>query len=232
MDTYRQKMDWTKLLAGGKWIIDKLKKVNPYILIIFFLFGVIGFQQMFPRKKYITKYETVLIHDTTYVTHTDTVVKNKIKTVFVYDTIYKDKIITVEKTPENMELVWTDYFSTKIITDTLANDTTLVAVIKYNINKNTLQSRDFSYQSRIKSTYTTNVTVINPLKTKVFATLEVGGNQFMMNDVPAYKFGIYGGLMLQTKKDLVFSVKYDPLNKGIYLGTAFKLFQYGKPKRN
>ena len=223
-------MDWTYLLTGSKRVINTLKSVNPYLLIIFILFGIIVLQRMFPKKVTVTEYQDRIIHDTTLVTHYDTVVKNKIKTVFIVDTLYR--VDTIEKTPENLDRVWKDYFTTKLVTDTLNNDSILLAVAQYKISNNILQSRTFSFTSRVKSVIDNHYTVINPLKNKVFATLEVGGNKTITAENPSYSFGIYAGITLLTKSDNLYSLKYDPLNKGLYVGTAFKLFQYGKSQGN
>lgn len=216
-------MDWTKLFAGGKRIIDWLKSKNPLIVTIFLLFGIIVLQQSCPRRVYVDRPVNQIVYVDKVVTHYDTIVKNVYKDKFYYDTIIVTEFDTIVDSRWCTELL-KDYFSIKYITDTLANDTTLFATAQYRINRNALLSRNFNYQSRIKSEYITNVTVVNPPKNKVYATLDIGGG--------VNRFEIDAGLMLQTKTDKIYSVRYDPINKEVSIGTAFKLFQYGNTKRN
>jgi len=216
-------MDWTKLLAGGKRIIDWLKSKNPLYIIIFVLFGIIAIQQLFPKKIYIDKPVNQIVYVDKIVTHYDTIVKHLYKNKFIYDTIIITKFDTIVDTTKIVNLL-KDYYSIKHLTDTLSNDSILFATAHYTLQMNAMQSRDFNYQSRIKTEIVNNVTVINPLKNKVYATLDMGGG--------INRFNLYAGLMFQTKEDRIFSAKYDPINKEVLIGTAFKLFQYGNSKRN
>ena len=223
MGTYRQTMDWTKLLAGGKRIITWIKSKNPLYIIIFVLFGLLALQQLFPKKIYIDKPINQIVYVDKVVTHYDTIVKYLHKDVFIYDTIIEtDTIFVLDSTKWLTAL--RDYYSLKVITDTLSNDSILFATSKYTLQMNALKSRDFSYQSRVKTEVINNVTIVNPLKNKVYATLDIGGG--------VNRFNLYAGLMLQTKEDRIFSAKYDPINKEVLIGTAFKLFQYGNSKGN
>lgn len=218
-------MDWTNVLTRGKRIIDWLKSKDPLLIVIFILFAIIAFQRLFPKVEYKDRveYKDKLVYVDKVVTHYDTIVKNIYKDKFVYDTIVYTEIDSTYLTEECLRYLH-DYFATKIITDTLANDTALFATAKYTLQKNAIIGRNFNYKSRVKTEIINNVTVVNEPKNKVYATLGVGGG--------INRFEIEAGLMFQNTKDRTVGVTYDPVNKEIMVGTSFKLFQYGKFKRD
>ena len=235
-------MDRTKLLKTGNALISKFLKwlaqgKNIYIFIIVILFSIIIGQRMFPKKVYITEQvpgETIYIKDT--IVKYDTVTYYDVITELEHDTIYVPDTIVIEQEVDTMDIL-KDYFAVKEVVDTLINDTSLFAKSQYIVTQNTITRRAFEYENRIKTEIIQNVTVVNPLKNKLFATLDIGGRPVPMTntfnkegELLPPKFGIFGGLRFQTKTDRTYSVKVDPFNKELYVGIGFKLLQYGNTK--
>ncbi len=109
----------------------------------------------------------------------------------------------------------TAYFSEWMLVDTILNDTNGLIVINDRISQNKIQER-FIYP-KIITPHFKIVAKTKPYKEriKVFAGVGVNGN---MN-----KFGISASILINTKKDALYSIYYDVINKDIGLTMYWKL---------
>ena len=107
------------------------------------------------------------------------------------------------------------YFSEWVLNDTILNDTNGLIVVNDTISQNRIKSRSI-YPKTIYPHYKI-VTKTKPSidKVKFFAGFGVSGN---MNT-----FGMNASVLLKTKKDALYSISYDVINKDIALTMYWKL---------
>jgi hypothetical protein len=207
-------MDWKKLLNRGLAFLKSLKATTVIIAV---LVGIVLMQRACPVVRYVDN-DRIIYKDTTIFKY-DTIKKTDYKDVFIYKTIVKHDTTFLFHDVDTTAIL-SDYFAEKFYVDTLSNDTILFALMRSKVAQNELQERSFTYSILRPETIIHKTEIINPLKNKIFVDLSIGIN---MNQISTPI-----GLSYMSKSDKVYSVKYDPFMKVFFIGTSFKLFEYGK----
>lgn len=179
-------------------ILDLFKK-HPYKVVILILVGIIIVQRSCtpdPCPDPVIRVDTISFTDTVYRPEPYKVVE------YVKKNIHHYKVDTViELSIVDTGAILKDYFASIIYIDTIANDSTAFITISDVISQNRIHKRSVH-----KRFFPTVYTIFKekPPRTKVFAGFGING----WKD----KFGISGKLLLETKKEKVYGLSYDPIN--------------------
>ena len=157
----------------------------------------------------ITENDTVV----KYIDRVDTIILNK--TTYIPKIVYQkvDSIVWVHYQVDTLQIL-EDYFLVNYYQDTIMNDTNGLIYISDSVTRNRIVSR-FPSIKLYPHFITETITTKEPLKNKVFIGLGVGRS--------AAEFGVSGNIGLMTKKDNLYTVSYDMINKDIYLSLYWKL---------
>jgi len=174
----------------------------PYLAIII-LIGYIFFLRECTAPKVIDHYttDTITYRDTTYVPKLDTITK--------VDTVYLDSIIreTIFKEKLDTIFILREHFTHNFYTDTLLNSSKGLIIINDTLYRNKIKSRLkqiklFDNKPKLRNRYYIGLGV-------------VGSNDRM---------GLTGNLGLLTKKNNLYTLGYDVINKDVSLSFYIKLF--------
>lgn len=187
-------------------------KHSYYIIVIltlilaFFLYMEFGPKKVVTVEKPIEKivYKT----DTTYVPEVDTFLQYQNK--HIYHQIIKHDTITQYKDIDSLDVVM-DYLSKLAYNDTISIDTFGYIVVVDTLWKNRIYSRKVYKRIEFKP-YTPD---IPKLRNKVFVGLGVNG----WND----KFGASANIALLTKRNHLYNLGYDPINKSLGISIYWRL---------
>ena len=178
--------------------MNKLKNI-----LIIILFGIILFQSFFrtpPQPEYITKTDTVTItYDSIryvpqpYPVYRDTGSYHAIP-VYLTDTV----------------AVVTDYVRKIAYSDTLMDDSIAFILVQDTLQYNRIVSRT----KHIK-VYSYTKTLTTPARMNIYAGIGIGGNMD--------QFGFSGSVGLQTKRQRLYTVSYDLINKTISINVYWKI---------
>lgn len=125
-------------------------------------------------------------------------------------------VITTDTIPSNVDTIaiLKDYFAKYLYSQTIA-DTSISVTISDTISQNKIAGRGFSYQILRPQQIITNTTIIADKKFKAYVGL---GFTYANSAV-----GFAPHLLLQTKKDVIYGVGYDVVNKGVMGSAYFKI---------
>lgn len=182
----------------------KILKSIPYLFIVVLLGYIVFLQQCTEPCKDVYITDTITYQDTVYVP--------KWNTLKVTDTIYLDSIIKQIIIKEKLDTVYIirDYFTPHFYKDTILNDSNGLIVVSDTIYQNKIKSRYNSiklYPQRIKP----------PLLTRYF----IGGGINGGRD----RLGLSAGVGMLTKKDYLYQINYDMINKEVSFNIYIKLWQ-------
>lgn len=183
---------------------------HPYKLIIVVLVIIIILQRACSPSA-----ETINTHSTDTVTH----IVRRVDTVQLIDTCYIPKISYRVKIDTIIDTVFIlqEYFTKNYYTDTILNSSKGFVSIDDIVYQNKIISRTPTiklYPETIIETRT--VSVITPPRVKVF----VG---FGINATAGFNPGLNANFALLTKKDHLYSIGFDVINKRVDLGIYWKL---------
>lgn len=151
-------------------------------------------------------------------------VKPTIDTIITTDTVTK-KIVIEKPTPYKVEVpitlpkeidtvfVLNDYYSKYYYTHTI-KDSDLTLTINDTISQNKVQGIGIDYTLYRTQTLITNTDVYKP-KSKLFIGIQgIGGSTYL---------GVAPSLFIQTKKDHVYGIGYDVINRNFMASLYFKI---------
>ncbi len=146
-------------------------------------------------------------------------IKVRVDTITLVDTCYIPKISYRVKIDTIIDTVFIlqEYFTKNYYTDTILNSSKGFISIADIVYQNKIISRTPTiklYPETIIQTKT--VSVITPARVKVF----VG---FGINAQAGFNPGLSGNFALLTKKDHLYSIYFDPINKQVGMNIYFKL---------
>jgi len=183
----------------------KFLKQIPYILLVV-AFGYIMFLRECTHCPECEPCDTIVEHHY----HTDTV--NSVDTAYVPRIVNHYHTDTLIDTIE----VYNDYFTINYYHDTILDDTNGFITISDSVTQNRIVYR--RPVVRIFPhiiTETTTIRLKPELRNKVFMGLGVGRS--------VEEFGLSANVGLMTKRDNLYTISYDVLNKDIYLSMYWKL---------
>jgi hypothetical protein len=117
-------------------------------------------------------------------------------------------------TKEDTANILHDYLSTNYSSDTIVNDSLLWFKLNSEITQNKLLSAKGKYFIK-RPTQTINNNPIQPLTNQLYLGIGLGGN-YQQNS----KLSAFGNILLKTKKDNIWNIGIDPINK-IIVGTGY-----------
>lgn len=181
----------------------KLFKSIPYIFILILIGYIIFLRECTPPAIVYTT-DTITYRDTTYVPKYDT--------TYLKDTVYLDSIIReiIERERIDTVFILREHFTLNFYTDTILNDSNGLIVVSDTLYRNKIKARYNQiklYPQRIKP----------PLLTKYFIGVGVNGGRDRM--------GLSANVGVLTKKDYLYTLKYDLINKEISFNLYIKLWQ-------
>ena len=148
----------------------------------------------------------------------------RVDTVYQYDSIPytppamtpKPGTVIEQPIPEGIDslAVARAYFSKRMGIDTLVNDSLYLLSLSWEVQEN----KPIFYQPTIidrKPTTIISHTITEPKRNKVFAGMTVGGNP--------EQFGLGASIALMTKKEHLYSVSYDVINKDFGVTFYYKI---------
>ena len=188
----------------------QILKNIPYLVIILLL-GYVMFLRECTNCPECPENDTII----EYVYNTDTI--KSIDTAYMPEIIYQkiDCVRWVHSQVDTAEIL-KNYFTLNYYSDTLVNDTNALVVINDTITQNRILSRVPAisiYPHILKET--TYIKLKPELRNKVFLGAGVGRNM--------QEFGLSANIGLMTKKDNLYILSYDAINKDIYLSLYWKL---------
>jgi hypothetical protein len=135
-----------------------------------------------------------------------------------YAVYYHDTILSVVDTLAILQ----DYYAVRSYSDTVSNDSTIKVIINDIITENSIKNREVLFQS-LRGNIIQTITINNTpnLKNKLYVGCSLGGK--------ADTYCLGGSLLLQTKKQHIYSYTYDFLNKCNYFNLYYKI-SFRKPK--
>ena len=145
----------------------------------------------------VVKVDTVVLRDTTYipVVRYRTKIDTKVDTVFVIQ----------------------EFYTKNFYLDTILKNAKGMVIIADTVFKNQIISRKPTITLYPETITTTNtITKFHPTRTKVF----VG---FGLHEYMGTKLGMSGNLALMTKKDHLYSVYFDPIQRSFGINIYWKL---------
>ena len=193
-------------------ILNVLKGMKWYWVVIIFLLAIILVQRACTPKPHNT--ETVVYQTDTIVVRVNTV---SIDTIYTPKPYYIDTGSTkyIVKDIDTAEIL-KDYFTGFFYQDTILNDSNGLIVISDVLYRNRIKSRKKYLKLSERTIYVTKY-VPEDRKIKVFVGFGVGyGWKY-------YNPQLTADIMLLTKKDNAYSVKYDVFNNSINLTMYWKL---------
>ena len=168
------------------------------------MFGYIMFLRECSSPRVVTNHttDTVIYRDSIYIP--------KLDTLYFTDTIYKDSVISriIEREKIDTVYIIREHFTYSTYKDTILNDSNGLIVISDTLYRNKIKSRYNQiklYPQRFKPT----------LRNKLFLGFGVGGW--------IDRFSLQGSVGLLTKRDNLYTISYDPINKDVSLGMYWKL---------
>jgi hypothetical protein len=198
--------------SGDKKSGSKVWSTIGWTLVVL-LGALVAFQQIFPKIEYVDRiqWRDTTLYETVIETIYDTIIKENTQYVFNIDTVYHTDTIFKDVDTAN---ILKDYFATYESTDTLTNDTSLLAISRYKISENKMVQRDFMYENRIK----TEEVFILPNQPTAGLWLEGGfkgnlgtfdiGAGFAIEDNKRRKYGYQYSLISKTH-ELSFGYKFN-----------------------
>jgi hypothetical protein len=161
----------------------------------------------FNHKDIIVKSDTITIGGDTSFYPVYKTIYSRPDTVFIpdVDTLFLQDIDTMS--------IIIDYFTKKHYVDTLSGQEVDV-IISESIFKNKLENRDVLIKNNRQSKIITNTLEIKP-QDKLF----IGGGIVTSKDMLSYQMG----LKWLTKKDMLFGIDYNPIEKQISASAYFKI---------
>jgi len=201
-----------------------LKMIKDYFLVavILFLITVLYF-----KNNKIDKLTTQLGEkpkvEYVYETKTDTIVMLVPKPYIVQkvDTVIKDRVIKEIQLMDSTELIaayeklYEDYSNKKLYNQVLKDDTTAYIRLEENVQFNTIQHQKLVFESRMSTKVITDIKEINRFSIVVGATATIGTHSGV---------GIGGGIV--TKKNVVITGSYDPINNQTLINYYTPLFNF------
>ena len=178
---------------------------------LFLLIVIIFLRQCTPKSEQPTNNTTHTDTVTVTITHTDTITEH-IPGQEVHDTIYSDVPF------DTLDLI-TDYFKVIISNDTLRGENYMIA-IRDVISRNRIQKRTAvaTVKMVVQTIHTIDsiyyTTDCPKARNKVYAGFGIGG----WTD----KIGLAPTLALNTKKDNLYTVSYDVINKTAWINLYWK----------
>lgn len=124
------------------------------------------------------------------------------------DTIYDTIFIHDDGTVDSAAII-KDWLTIRNYADTLVNNDTATLIVFDQVYKNRIQNRRYSLLMHPQPV------VYSEKRTKLFAGFGANG----WTDA----FGVHGTLAILTKKDHLYSISYDPINKSVYLSLYWKI---------
>jgi len=185
------------------------KNILPWIINGVLVLGLI-LTLVFPFKRESIVYKDRIVTDTLVEYVHDTIIHTSYKKIFVYDSVYIPDTIIVKDTT----YVLGDYFSRKVLTDTLSNDSLLYAKSIYTISENRILDRTFEY----KINRPTQINIISNIpepKGSLWIGLSVGGNSDM--------FSLRPEIAYLTKSNTMYGYGYDIVNNTHNLSVMKKI---------
>lgn len=178
------------------------------IIVVVVLLFTVAFQHKGCNPSYI-KDDTVIVHDTTWITHDSLIVKKlKVKQI-IHDTLPAEYIADTNypKLKAQYDALVIAYLAKNIYADTVKLDTLGYVAVADTVHKNELQGRSYKYNYKIPTiTVTNTITKQAPPKGALFIGGGVTGNRAGL-DI------IHGGLLYKTKQDKVFGLHIGINNK-------------------
>jgi len=141
--------------------------------------------------------------------------------VYVPKPVYIDtgRTVYMPGIPTDTESIVRDYLVTRFYTDTLKNDTSLLAVVEDSVQANRIVSRKFIYQNR--RPVAVNTTVIQPpLKEPI---LRVYAGAFAGYSAKNLKFAVGPELTLTLRQGFIARYGYDIAGNGHLLSAGWKV---------
>ena len=183
--------------------MKEIFKKIPYLFIIILLGYVVYLRECTPKPDPVYITDTITYRDTTYIPQIDT--------LKFTDTIYLDSIIRQIIIKEKLDtiIIFREHFTLNTYKDTILNDSNGFIVISDTIYRNKIKSRLTSiklYPQRIKPT----------LLTKYYIGVGINGGRDRM--------GLSANVGILTKKDYIYTLKYDLINKEISFNLYLKLW--------
>jgi hypothetical protein len=154
-----------------------------------------------------------ITHTTDTVSYRDTIYVPVIKKKYIpkhVEVIRYDTVLLDVDTAEILK----DYFTQLYYQDTILNDTNGLIVVCDTVAENRIKSR--VVRKRIYPHYT-NTTIKVPEKKRIKIYAGIGLNGWLN------KFGASGNILLQNKRDQIYSIGYDPFNQSAEFRIYWKL---------
>jgi len=179
-------------------------KYIPYVFILILLGYIVFLQQCTPKPNPVYITDTITYRDTTYIPQIDT--------LKLTDTIYLDSIIRQIIIKEKLDtiIIFREHFILNTYKDTILNDSNGLIVVNDTLYRNKIKHRYNQiklYPQRIKPT----------LLTKYYIGVGINGGRDRM--------GLSANVGILTKKDYIYTLKYDLINKEISFNLYLKLWQ-------
>lgn len=162
---------------------------------------------------------------TEYVVHTDTIPGDSIPykveiakpyPVKVYCDTGSTKIIYKTSDTNLIKKLISAYYTYKIYSDTLKNDTSALIVLKDTVYRNELLNRLLIFQNR-KATLINTYTPVPPTRNRFYLGVTAGTKDFA-------QFDLGPSALFVTKKKFALSYSYQILHKEHWITGYFKLF--------
>jgi hypothetical protein len=154
-----------------------------------------------------------ITHTTDTITYRDTIYVPVIEKKYVPKYVKVVRFDTIRTEVDTIEIL-KDYFASTIYSDTILNDTNGLITIHDEITENKIKSR--SVKKKLYPHYTnTTIKVPETKRIKMYAGIGLNGW--------SNKFGASANVMIQNKRDHVYSVGYDPFNESVEFRVYWKI---------
>lgn len=196
--------------------MEQIKKNLPWLLAMAFL--VVIFILLFRTCGNNPDSHIVVIHDT--IPGDPLPIE---KPVYIPKPVYIDtgsiKWLSGEPIPTDTSEILKDYFATRFYSDTLNNDSSMLAVVNDSIRANRIVSRKFTYQNRRATAI--NTTIIQPPKKE--SLIKVYGGAFAGYSVKSNRVIVGPELTLALRQGFIGRYGYDIAGNGHVVSAGWKI---------
>lgn len=126
---------------------------------------------------------------------------------------YKVKVHDTIPTIVDTFAILNDYYTIRSYSDTIA-DTVIQAIIGEEVFQNAITAREFKYRLLRREQAVVTNTIVKESQ-GIYAGLIAGGNKNYFTFIPSVSY--------QTKKNQMYGIGYDLMNKGIYLSWSIRI---------